>query len=112
MTEIVLRARVFDHSGEHVDDTFWERAMDVGFVPDIHDSVQLWAENGDGPLAPVKRRWWQPDGRICVALVPVVNNGDNPSAAMEDGRLQWVPVRMESPKLVQLLRSGGWDKSA
>lgn len=34
MTEIVLRARVFDHSGEHVDDTFWERAMDVGFVPE------------------------------------------------------------------------------
>lgn len=108
MTEIVLRTRVFDHSGPSVEDTFWERAVDVGFLPDQHDSVQLW-DADTSPLAPVHRRWWRHDGRVCIDLVTITNNGSNGSSALKDGRLQWVPLHMDSRRLEELLRGAGWD---
>lgn len=111
MTEVVLWTRVFDHSGPSVETTFWERAVEVEFLPGENDLAQLW-EGNDGPLAPVHRRWWRPDGKVCVELVSITNNGGNGSSAMKDGRLQWVPLRIESRKLAELLRSAGWDTAS
>lgn len=109
MPEIILRTHVFDRSGDPAEDTTWERTVEVGFLPGENDSVQLWGDD-NGPLAPVKQRWWRPDGRICVELVSVVNNGSNGSQAMKDGRLQWVPLHQRKRDLVRHLRGAGWQE--
>jgi hypothetical protein len=111
MSEIVLRVRVLDHSGPAVKDTYWQRSVETGFIPTTGDDVLLWGVD-DGPAAPVKRRWWRIDGRVCVELVPVVLNGDNGSAAMKDGRLQWVPMHRKSRDLAKLLGDAGWEVMA
>jgi hypothetical protein len=91
MPEAVLRTRVFDHSGTRVEDTFWERTVEMAFLPGADDSVQLWGDRVS-PLVPVARRWWRQDGRVCIELVSIVLQGTSGSAAMKDGRLQWVPM--------------------
>lgn len=110
MAEILLQIRVFDHSGPIAKDAWWVRVIDVGFLPEAGDSVQLWGDN-DGPLAPVKQRWWRPDGCVCVELVPIVLNSDTGQNAMKDGRLQWVPQHRKSRDLTRLLLEAGWQEA-
>lgn len=108
MSEIVLRIRLFDHSAPLVDDTYWQRTSETGFLPDLTDDVLLWGAD-DGPAAPVKRRWWRTDGRVCVELVPIVLNGSSGRTAMQDGRLQWIPQNRKREALVADLLGAGWE---
>jgi hypothetical protein len=109
VAEVVLRLRVLDHAGPRVADTWWQRTVDTAHLPGEGDDVQLWGEH-DGPAAPVKRRWWRPDGRVCVEVVQV--SVDSPTRADplgEDGRLKWLPWSSSQGDVAELLRGAGWE---
>ncbi len=108
MTDIVLQLRVCDQSEPAPKDAYWQHILETEFLPTLDDDVLLWGTD-DGPAAPVRRRWWRPDGRVCVELAPVVLNGKNARDAMKDGRLQWLPMRQEGHVLAEQLRNAGWE---
>lgn len=114
MAEIVLRLRVLDHSGRRVgaaalSDVWWQRTVDTPQVPGVGDDVQLWGDQ-DGPLAPVKRRWWRPDGRVVVQVVEMsVDSTARADALGEDNRLMWLPWSSSKGDPAELLRAAGWE---
>lgn len=111
MTEVVLRLRVFDHHASPPEDAYWRRTLETDFLPTMDDDVLLWGTD-DGPAAPVKRRWWRPDGLVCVELASVVLGGKNGGDAMRDGRLQWLPMGQTGDVLAERLRSAGWEPTS
>jgi hypothetical protein len=110
MPEILLRLRVHDHSGASARDTTWQRALDTAFPPTVGDDVQVWGDQ-DGPLAPVKRRWWQPGGQVVVEVVEMSIDyaGEYVNPLGKDGRLRWIPWRSERGEVAELLREAGWE---
>lgn len=109
MAEIVLRLRVLDHSGERLKDTWWQHVTETAYLPGIGDDVQLWGEH-DGPVAPVKRRWWRPDGRVCVEVAQMsVDSSTRADPLDEDGRLIWLPWSSDKGDPAELLRGAGWE---
>jgi hypothetical protein len=110
MPEVVLWLRVLDHSAPGIADTWWQHNLDTPHPPGVGDDVQLWGDR-DGPLAPVKRRWWRPDGVIVVETVEVsVDYSGAPADPMgEDGRLRWLPWRSSGGDVTALLRAAGWE---
>jgi len=109
VSEIVLRLRVFDKHGLTVEDAYWQRVLEADFLPGTNDDVLLWGTD-DGPAAPVRRRWWRPDGRVCIELASVVLGGENGRDAMKDGRLQWLPMGQTGNALAAQLRNAGWER--
>jgi hypothetical protein len=109
MPEILVRLRVFDHSGPSRTDTWWQNCMSTAFLPTTDDDIQLWGSE-DGPLAPVTRRWWRPSGLVVVEVVNLIV--DSPSAgnpADDNGRLRWIPWHAAKGVPAQLLQEAGWE---
>lgn len=108
VSDIVLRLRVFDHHESPPVDRYWQRVLETDFLPTTGDDVLLWGLD-DGPAAPVRRRWWRPDGRVCVELASVSLGGKGGGDPMKDGRLQWLPMGQTGVALAKQLRSAGWE---
>lgn|GEM_PF-6617707 len=114
MAEVILRLRVLDHSGVRVggaplNDTWWQRAIDTAHLPGVGDDVQLWGEH-DGPLVPVKRRWWRPDGAVAVEVVQMIfDSATRADPVGDDGRLMWLPWNSARGNPAELLRAAGWE---
>lgn len=112
MAEVVLRLRVLDHSGARLGGAWWQRALDTVLVPGVGDDVQLWGDQ-DGPLAPVKRRWWRPDGAVVIEVVQMsVDSATRADPLGEDGRLMWLPWSSDRGNPAELLRAAGWEALA
>lgn len=111
MTEILLRLRVLNHgkpSGGAFD-VRWHRSIDVEFVPALGDEIQLWGRE-DGPLSPVRRRWWRTDGTPLLELAELSVDNPHRTVPPSDPGLgyRWVPWSSDSGDYVRLLRSAGW----
>lgn len=109
MAEVILWLRVLGHAGQRVNDTWWQRTIDTAHLPDIGDEVQLWGGQ-DGPLAPVRRRWWRPDGGIVVQLVEMSVDSARAALALdENNRLMWLPWSSDKGDPAGLLHGSGWE---
>lgn len=109
MAEVVLWLRVFDHSGPRLAETWWQRALDTPHLPGVGDDVQLWGEH-NGPLAPVNRRWWRPDGAVVIEVVQMsVDSANCADPVGENGRLMWLPWSSDRGGPAELLRAAGWE---
>lgn len=89
----------------------WERRVDMGFLPDKGDTMDLVTPKGDDdPIAwPVTRRYWQADGSVVVELATMQVNPDAEALKLCTGLRQSLTTDDGEP-MDAALTEGGWIK--
>lgn len=92
--------------GQH---DLWQRTLDMAFLPDVDESINLVPDADDLMLWPVVRRYWDPTGAVVLELAAMQVNPD-PAALRECGRLRR-PITLADPEdAARMLADSGWTQ--
>jgi hypothetical protein len=87
----------------------WERHVDMAFLPNVDETVDLVPDPDDAMAWPVVRRYWKTDGSVVLELATMQVNPDEEARKL-CGRLRQPWSTDNGDTMDAVLTQGGWSE--